>query len=160
LLNYDNINEIKVTEIHDIKDNIIGTPFNSTNSISFIIFLLFLFFIFLLYWKKDKKSELPKKEKVNIDFNKLINEFEIKFSNLSKDLFYSKILEILKLFLEEKKWKPFTKMTFKEIKSLKLDKKLENLIEWIYFKEFKKEIDDSEESRKLLFLEVKKLILS
>jgi len=149
-----------VTEIHDIKDNIIGTPFNSTNSISFIIFLLFLFFIFLLYWKKDKKSELPKKEKVNIDFNKLINEFEIKFSTLSKDLFYSRILEILKLFLEEKKWKPFTKMTFKEIKSLKLDKKLENLIEWIYFKEFKKEIDDSEESRKLLFLEVKKLILS
>ena len=160
MLNYDNINEIKVTEIHDIKDNIIGTPFNSTNSISFIIFLLFLFFIFLLYWKKDKKSELPKKEKVNIDFNKLINEFEIKFSTLSKDLFYSRILEILKLFLEEKKWKPFTKMTFKEIKSLKLDKKLENLIEWIYFKEFKKEIDDSEESRKLLFLEVKKLILS
>lgn len=149
-----------MTEIHDIKNNLIGLPFDTFNSLFFICFLVLIILFFSFYSKEKKEKIILEKPKEPTNFNWLISDFEINFFELSKDLFYSKLLWILKLFLEEKMWKSFTKMTFKEIKKINLNKDLESFIEWIYFKEFKKEVEDSKEIRLNLIWEIKKLIFS
>jgi hypothetical protein len=49
-------------------------------------------------------------------------------------------------------------MTFEEIKNLKLKQNLKDLIKKIYFKEYAKQIEDNNEIRKQLILDVKGLI--
>lgn len=107
--------------------------------------------------KPEKILEVVEKkfEPEKINFSELLEK--ISFED-HKEKFYSQISFILKNFLEEKNLKPISKMTFKEIKNLHLEKNLENLIEWIYFSEFKKNIDDNLEIRKKIFEEVKNLI--
>jgi hypothetical protein len=66
--------------------------------------------------------------------------------NIFKEIFYFKTK------------KDISKLTLNEIKKIKLNQKLINLIENIYFKEYAKQIEDSIEYRKKIILEIKKLI--
>jgi len=147
-----------MNDIFDIKSNILWWPIDFFYSFLYIIFFIIFFFLIKKFSKKPEKilEVVEKKfEPEKINFSELLKK--ISFED-TKEKFYSKISFILKNFLEEKNLKPISKMTFKEIKNLNLEKNLENLIKEIYFSEFKKDTDDNLELRKKIFEEVKNLI--
>jgi hypothetical protein len=92
------------------------------------------------------------------NYKELINNFEKKYLEEKTDIFYSKLSEILKEFLEERENKNISKMTFNEINKLNLEENIKNLIKNIYFKEYKQSFEDNNEIRKNLIEEVKKII--
>jgi len=146
----------------DINNIMLWFPINIIYSLIFIIFLVILYFIniWLNNRKKQKVEEIIIKEpeKKEIDFEKILKLFEEKYIKSEKNLFYKKISEILKEIILHKQNTDISKSTLEEIKNLNLDTKIYDLIKNIYFKEYAKEIEDSEEIRKELILKVKKLI--
>jgi len=148
---------------NDIKPIILWFPINISNTILFIIFLVVLYFV----WKyfNNKKELKPVIIETNFwkvtsleDFKKDLKDLEKKYLKENKDIFYPKLSEILKNIFEYKTKKDISKLTLSEIKKQKLNPKLIDLISSIYFKEYAKKIEDSEEIRKDLILEIKKLI--
>lgn len=144
----------------DIKDIMLWIPVNIINSLLFIIFVFSLYF----FWKylsnkpiiiEEEEIIIPKEV---IDYKKLINIFEEKYLKENKEIFYSKLSEILKNYLEDKKTINISKMTFSEINKLDLNNNILELIKNIYFKEYAKEIEDNVEIRKILIKEVKNII--
>lgn len=148
-----------MTDIYDIKANILWFPIDIFYSFLYIVFCIIIFLS--LKYMLDKKTKLEDidflKEdlKEKIDYLKLLLEID---PNIKKEEFYSKISLILRDFLEEKLQKPVSKMTFKEIKDLYLERHIEDMIWSIYFSEFKKEIEDSLEFREKILDEVKDLL--
>lgn len=148
-----------MTDIYDIKANILWFPIDIFYSFLYIIFFIVIFL--LLKYMLNKKTLWEDNNKLNevlnekIDYLKLLLEID---PNIKKEEFYSKISLILRDFLEEKLQKPISKMTFKEIKDLLLEKHTEDLVASIYFSEFKKEIDDSSQFREKILDEVKALL--
>ena len=111
--------------------------------------------------KKDKKIEINNDnliEKQEIDFNKILQDFESQFINGSSEKFYSGLLEILRDILEDLWNKNISKMTFDEIQKLELDNSLKNVIKSIYYKEYVKKIEDSREIRMSFINKIKELI--
>jgi len=94
-----------MTDIYDIKDIILGFPINFIYSIIYIVFISILYFIYkYLTNKKDKKIEINNDnliEKQEIDFNKILQDFESQFIDGSSEKFYSGLLEILRDILED-----------------------------------------------------------
>jgi len=153
----------------DINNIMLWIPINITYSLIFIIFLVILYFIniWLNNRKKQKVEEIIIKEpeKKEIDFNKILKLFEEKYIKSDKNIFYKKISEILKEIILHKQNTDISKSTLEEIKialSLTLSQREKeqkvDLIKNIYFKEYAKEIEDSEEIRKELIWEVRRLI--
>jgi len=151
-----------MTDIYDIKDILLWFPININYSLVYIIFLIFLYFLwkYLNNNKQEKIEEIVEvEEKVeNKDFNKILEEIEKKYINIEKNIFYMKLSEFLRDLLEFKWYKDISKMTYKEISRLDLDKNIKNIIKNIYFKEYKKEIIDSEKQRKEIINDIKKII--
>jgi len=151
-----------MTDIYDIKDIILGFPINFIYSSIYIIFIFILYFIYkYLTNKKDKKIEINNDnliEKQEIDFNKILQDFESQFINGSSEKFYSGLLEILRDILEDLWNKNISKMTFDEIQKLELDNSLKNVIKSIYYKEYVKKIEDSREIRMSFINKIKELI--
>ena len=145
-----------MTEINKI---ILWFPIDIINSIIFIIFVILLYFIWK-YFNKNKIYKQPEKKifKEKVDFKKIISDFEKNNISNSPEIFYSKLLEIIKEILEQAWVKNISKMTFEEINILKIKQNLKDLIKNIYYKEYKKEIEDNIEIRKNLISETKKLI--
>ena len=148
-------------QINDIKPIMLWSPINITTTIIFVIFIVILYFIWN-YLSKNKKEEIEIKtnfwEVPNINiYKKQLKELE-KNIDISSQIFYKKLAEILKNILEYYWAKNISKMTFDEIKNLKLKQNLKDLIKNIYFKEYAKEINDSEEIRKKIIKEIKKLV--
>ncbi len=145
-----------MTDIYDIKTNILWTPINIFYSILYILFFIIIVFLLkYLYSKKDvnKKEILIIKEK--IDYNKILENIDI---NISKEKFYKELSFIIKWFLEEEIKKPISKMTFKEIKKIWLEKDIENLIKNIYYKEYQKDFYDNLEIREKIIKDISKII--
>jgi hypothetical protein len=67
-------------------------------------------------------------------------------------------MSIFKKIFYFKTKKDISKLTLSEIKKLKLNSKLIDLISSIYYKEYAKNIDDDLEFRKKIILEIKKII--
>jgi hypothetical protein len=152
-----------MTQINEIKPVMLWLPINIFNTIIFVLFLVILYFV----WKYFTKQKEVKKEKIKTnfwkvesidDFKKDLENLEKNYLNSNKDIFYQKLSEILKNIFLYKTKKDISKLTLSEIKKIKLNQKLINLIENIYFKEYAKQIDDNAEIRKNLILEIKKLI--
>jgi len=130
----------------------------------FVLFYIFFYVILNKYLNKDKEKKVEllhcnsstKKEEIN--YINILKNIEEKYLASSKEIFYSKLSELIRLFLEEKQEKPISKMTFEEIRSLNLEKNIENIIKDIYFKEFQKYIEDNEELRKKILEEVRSLV--
>ena len=149
--------------MNDIKTIMLWFPINILNTIIFIIFIIILYFV----WKYFTKQKEVKKEENKTNFLKVksLDDYMKKLDNLEqnyleekKDIFYWKLMNIFKEIFYFKTKKDISKLTLSEIKNIKLNQKLINLIENIYFKEYAKQIDDSTEYRKNLILEIKKLI--
>ncbi|MDQ7009766.1 MAG: hypothetical protein Q9M94_05735 [Candidatus Gracilibacteria bacterium] len=101
------------------------------------------------------------------NYKKILKNLEEKYLSENKEIFYSKLSEILREILEQNKNKNISKMTFKEInKALSQSlpggreeaTNLISLIKNIYFKEYAQNIEDSEDIRKKLIQEVEKII--
>ena len=145
-------------------------PINIIFSLIFILFLIWLYFLWKFFrppltppYKGGglEKTPLLSKEGqgvVPINLKSILEKFEKKYINSDKEIFYSKLSEILKYFLKQEKNIDISKMTYIEFSKINLDNKILNLLKNIYFKEYAKEIIDSEEIRKNLILEIKKLI--
>ncbi len=148
--------------MNDINPIILWFPINISYSLVFILFLVWLYIL----WKYLDKQKIPEKiiktDFWNVwnleDYKKQLNILEKKYLNIKKDVFYSKLSEILRNIIRYKSKRDISKMTFSEIQKLKINKNLLELIKNIYFKEYAKKIEDSEEIRKNLILEIKKLI--
>lgn len=145
-----------MTEINKI---ILWFPIDIINSIIFIIFVILFYFIWK-YFNKNKIYKQPEKKifKEKVDFKKIISDFEKNNISNSPEIFYSKLLEIIKEILEQAWVKNISKMTFEEINMLKIKQNLKDLIKNIYFKEYMRKIEDNTEIRKNLISETKKLI--
>jgi hypothetical protein len=103
----------------------------------------------------EKKEEI---ENIKTDYLIIIKEIENIFINSKAEIFYAKLDEILRIFLEEKKNISISNLTFEEIKSINLEKNIENLIKDIYFMEFNQNLNDSLDLRNNI-LEKLKLII-
>ncbi|MDP2396401.1 MAG: hypothetical protein Q8M44_06135, partial [bacterium] len=85
---------------------------------------------------------------------------EKKYIDSLKDIFYSKLIEILKEIIQEKITKDISKMTFEEINKLDIDDLIKNLIKDIYFKEYMEYvIQDNYEYRKELIDKVRDYLI-
>ncbi len=152
-----------MTDIYDIKSIILWNFINIYYSILYIIFVIILYFIFKKFFvkkkfKKPHPNPLLQEREKDFDFEKKLKDFEKIFLNKNSEIFYSKLIEILKEILQNSWIKNISKMTFEEINNLKIKQNLKDLIKQIYYKEYKLKIKDSEEIRKNLISEVKKLI--
>lgn len=152
-----------MTDIYDIKQNLLWMPINFLYSIFFLIFIIFLYFFYKFLEKrknyKKKSTEISKPLIVKeIDFIKILDNFEKKYLQENKENFYSKLLQILREIYKYKNKEDIWKLTFDEINKLNLDQNLKKLIKNIYFKEYSRDIEDDEEIRKNLILEVREII--
>jgi len=151
-----------MTDIYDIKDVFLWLPINVLYSLIYILFIIVLHFIYKNILSKYVNKENNEKEEViierEIDFNKMISDFKEKNINSDKEIFYSWLIKILKEILKNNYKKDISKMTFEEISILNIDNNLKELIKNIYFKEYKKTIEDNRESREEYIEKVKSLI--
>jgi len=151
-----------MTDIYDIKDIILWFPFNIINSLIYVFFIFVLYFLYKYIlnknWEKYIDTVIIQKDFIEKDFTKEIKIFEKKYIDSSKEIFYKNIIALLREILEFNWEKNISKMTFQEIKKLNLDTKLKELIKNIYYKEYKKEIQDNIEVRKQYIKEIKKII--
>ena len=150
-------------EINDIKGIMLWTPINIINTIIFIVFIVWLYILWSYLIKNKKVVKVKEKESnlqktFNIDIYKEKLEQLENNINISSQVFYKQLAEVLKDILEYYWAKNISKMTFNEIKKLKLKQNLKDLIRNIYFKEYAKKIEDNEKIRKQLILDVKGLI--
>jgi len=151
-------------DIYDIKPLESLFPINIVYSLIFVFFIIFLYLIYYIL-NKDFNKKQETFNKINFErkisreeFFTVINKFEEKYLSKNSEIFYSKLIEILKEILKQKTKKDISKLTFNEINKLNLDKNLTNLIKNIYFKEYAKNIEDSEEVRKELVERVREVI--
>jgi hypothetical protein len=128
------------------------------------IILLFLF-IALLYFI-SKKSPLKKsikiekkveKKKVIINYSKLLKEIEKKYIEEKKDIFYNKLSEVFRIFLDDKISPWLSKKSLKEAKQSIKDTYIIEIYEKIYFPEYDT-INDSKNERLELLSTIKNLI--
>ncbi len=151
-----------MNDIYDIKDILLSFPINITYSLIYLIFLLILFFIYKNFIEKNNdgeiieiKSEIIKPKK---DYYKILEKFKKDYLNQKENIFYSKLLYILRDILEFKWENNISKMTLKEINNLDLNINLKNLIKSIYYKEYMRDINDNNEIREKFIEDIKKII--
>ncbi len=147
-----------MTDIYDIKPLFLWFFINFLYTLIFLIFFSILYFLFKTPKKIKKEEKKEKKYFKKIDFNKVLENFEKKYLMAKKDIFYSKLAEILKEILKENKNVDISKMTYKEFSKINLENSLLKLLKNIYFKEYAKNIEDNKNLRENLILEIKKLI--
>lgn len=153
-----------MTDIYDIKANMLWLPFDIIFSLLFIIFFIIFYIILNKYFNKEEKENVDilqcnmSTEKENKDYLEILKNIEENYVWSQSEIFYAKLDEVLRDFLEEKQEIPISKMTFEEIKSLNLEIGLEKLIKKIYFREFDKNISDNIDSRKEVLEEVRTLV--
>ena len=146
-----------MTDIYDIKDIILGLPFNPFfTTIILLIFVLLYIFIF-----KKKRSNIILRTEVIIDKEKNYNEIFIwkDFLSMPSKKFLKEISNFFREYLEDNlKIDDFSKLTLKEIKNLEIEKNYKDLIENVYFKEYKDE-EIKEEDKKNIYEEIKKIVI-
>ena len=145
-------------DIHNIQWILLDNLLNYKISILYAIFAVFV--LGVLYFLKNYKKEVIIKEtlekpKEKINYVELLNKIPL---DLEKNIFYGKLMEVLKKFLEEKTKKSFSKMTLEELKKLNLNKNLFEFIKEIYFLEYDKDsFEDNLEKRKNILEKAKKI---
>lgn len=150
-----------MNDIYDIKDIVLGFPINIFSSLIFIFLIIILYFIYLYVLKNNEKVDIKEKniiQKKEKDYNKILKDFEKNSINLLPDIFYSKLLEILREILEKKWYKNISNMTLYEINNMKIDNNLIKLIKNIYYKEYMEKIEDNIKIRKKYINEISGII--
>ena len=149
-----------MTDIYDIKNTFLWFIFDLHYSLFYLIFIIILIILYKILNKKESVVEVKqeKKEVKQIDFKNILKLFTQKYLEKKSEVFYSKLIEILREILERKWYKNISKMTFEEISKIKIDEDLKNLIKNIYFKEYQKSFEDTNEKRLDFIDKIKKII--
>ena len=148
-------------DIYDIKKNLYGFPINIVLTLYYIVFFLIIYYLYKLYLKSRKKLEeivfKPEAEiKKDINYIKLIRDVEKKYLKEQKEVFYAKLAEVIRLYLDDKIKLWLSAKTLKEIKwEIKTD--LYDLIEKVYFPEYDRK-EDSLEQRENILKQTKNLL--
>lgn len=153
-------NEMK--DIYDIKKNLFWSPINLVWSLFYILFFIVAYYLYKLYLKsRDKLEQVISKpeivEKKEINYSKLLLEIEEKYIWETKEIFYAKLSEVVRLYLDDKIANWLSTKTLKEIK-WKVSFDLQAIIEKVYFPEYDDK-DDSLEQREEVLKQTKKLFL-
>lgn len=136
-------------------------------SLYFLLISLILFFLFwlikkyipLLISSKVEAIEHKKIVKKKVNYEKLINEIEEKYFNKKKEVFYSKLWNLFRIYLDDKVWDWLSKKSLSEIRlSKKLDKNLLELYQKVYYPEYDNLWDDIDK-RKDILKQTKKLFI-
>ncbi len=151
-----------MTDIYGIQPLLLDNFINYKISfIYLIVIILILLFLYYIYEKNKIKvsvidnSPIINKRDFSIDLDLLYE----KYLSAQRELFYSKLLWILRDYLEYKTWKHITKMTLDELKSLKLNNNLYKIISSLYYKEYSdNSLDDNLDERKKLIEKIKNII--
>ena len=148
-----------MNDIYPQKDFLLWSLFLKTSlyllfiAITLIILLNFLEKKYREYFKKQELlKQLNKKViKKKINYNKLFKILEEKFLEEKKEIFYAKLSEVFRLYLDDKIKNWLSKKSFLEIKKFEnIDKKLINIYEKIYFPEYNTKEDNIDERKELL----------
>ncbi len=129
----------------------------SKESIYFLFISLLALLLYLLYQKilnkylytqKSLEIKTPKKP---VNYLSMINYFEKKYLESKKEIFYSKLSQIFREYLDEKIENWLSNKSFSELKeNKKIKKDLLNIYEKIYFPEYNNLSDSIEERTKIL----------
>lgn len=149
-----------MTDIYDIKNTFLWFVFDLHYSLFYLTFIIILIILYKILNKKENvvKVKQEEKEVKQIDFKNILKLFTQKYLEKKSEVFYSKLIEILREILEKKWYKNMSKMTFEEISKIKIDEDLKNLIKNIYFKEYQKSFEDTKEKRLDFIDKIKKII--
>jgi len=147
-----------------------------------LIYILFLLIILVILWsisykyfikyllklnKKLEEKNNVKKEaiKKKINYNKLLEFLEEQYIDSKKEIFYAKLWDLFRIYLDDKVLKWLSKKSFKEFLEIDiswlLDDEKEKIIkiyEKIYYPEYNKKLD--EEDRGEIIEEMKNIIIN
>jgi len=149
-----------MTDIYGIQPLLFDNFINYKISFLYIIIITLILMFFYYIYRKNKviiieKSPIINKKDFSIDLDLLYK----KYLSSQREIFYSKILWILRDYLEYKTWKHITKMTLNELWKLKLNNNLYKLISSLYYKEYSdNSLNDNLEERKKLIENIKNII--
>jgi len=149
-------------DIYDIWPDIAYNYIDIFASFIYIIVFLLLYFLYKQY-NKYKYIIFIKNEKEYIektDYIKLINDIWVKYIESEKNIFYQKIAEFIRNYLDKEKQAWLSTKTLKELKN-NIDIDLYKIIENIYFPEYDYKEDDLSSRLAIIekikkYLEVKK----
>jgi len=145
-----------------------------------LVYILLLLIILVILWsisykyfikylwklnKKLKEKDDVKKEvvKKKINYNKLLEFLEEKYIDSKKEVFYAKLWDLFRIYLDDKVLEGLSKKSFKEFLKIEIswlpDGKKEKIIEVykkIYYPEYNKKLD--KEDRSEIIEEIKNII--
>ncbi len=142
---------------YDIKPLILWNMINYT----YTIFLVLIWIVvYVLIFFRNKNSVIIERQDIDtnkINIENLIKELENNLE-IKKDIFYKQFNYLLKIIIQQKFNKDITTLTYNEIEKLKIDEMLKDFLKATYFKEYKKNIEDSNDIRKNYIVKIKNLI--
>lgn len=163
------VNWEEMSDIYPPKDKLFWYLFSKIS----VIVLIFLLLLILLYHftkkyldefinkyfnKKEIKQEIKQKPKKRINYSKLLKDIRKKYINDKKEIFYAKLWEVFRIYLDDKIENWLSKKSFSEIKNSKnIDSELINIYEKIYFPEYDN-VEDNLEKRENILEEIDWLI--
>lgn len=152
-----------MTDIFDIKNNLLGFPINITFSAIYIFLIIIYYFALKKFFemkKIEKKPELiqKKQETPEINFLNELNNIKQSYIESETNIFYFKLWELFRLFLEKKYKKNISKLTFRELQKVQIDFAEKELFWQIYFKEFMQKFEDNKENREELIEKIRIII--
>ncbi|MDD3646483.1 MAG: BatD family protein [Candidatus Gracilibacteria bacterium] len=149
-----------MSDVYDIKRNLFGFPINLVLSFFYLIFFVVVYVLYNFYIKqRETKSTKQAKEiieKKEIDFIALLNKLEKNHIDIEKEVFYRKLGDIIRLYLDNKIVEGLSTKTLRELKD-SIDSQLYALIEKVYFLEYDGK-QDSIENRKEVLKEFKRIV--
>lgn len=141
-----------MTDIFDIKSNILPFIFDMNLSIIYIIFILILVWVIYFYTRVpniDIEKIDYKKEKIN--FFVLLESIKTHHLTSEKENFYKKLKDFLVLYFEYKTKNHISKMTLYEIEKMWFSSGFWELFKEIYFRQYSESLfDDNIDYRKSL----------
>lgn len=137
----------------------------SKESLYFLIFWLLILIIYFIFRKIlnkyiliNNKTTLVREKKKIINYNVLLKNIEKKYISADKYIFYWKIWDFYRLFIDNKLQKWFSKKSLNEIKKDKnIDISIIEMYEKIYYPEYNNMWDKLEDRWKII-QDIKKII--
>jgi len=152
-----------MTDIYDIKNSIIWLPINLLYSGIYIILLLIIYYISIYWIKKNKKEKKIKTSLIiespdKIDYRKELKQIENNIELYPSNVFYSKISNLLKMFIENEQGKKINSKTLEELDLSNFSIETGNLIKNLYYKLYKDNNKDNLKIRQNIINSIKKII--
>lgn len=149
-----------MTDIFDINPNSLPALFDLKYTFAYIVFCICAWWVYQYILKQKKVPDIEVETisytKKEINFFELIESVKTHHMQSEKEVFYTKLKQILVLFLEYKTWEAIAQMTLLELEKKNFSSDLKNLFKEIYFRQYSAIIkNDTSEYRKELLYRLK-----